>query len=160
MKSLFIVRNKIFLGSIIVLALFFVIYFVIGCFPLERVCFNDACLRVELASTPQERSQGLMFRHFLPRSRGMLFIFNKDDYWAFWMKNTYVPLDMIWLDTTRRVVHIVKNARPVRGDVIAHYVSAIPARYVVEAHTGFCEKNNIRLGDKARFKWIFLSKKI
>ncbi|MFH1691209.1 MAG: DUF192 domain-containing protein [Candidatus Omnitrophota bacterium] len=160
MRFLSIFRNKIILGSIIALGLFFAIYSAISYFPFEQVCFSDTCLHVELASTPQERSQGLMFRHFLPQDRGMLFIFEEDDYWAFWMKNTYVPLDMIWLDANRQVVHIIRNALPAKGDIAVHYVSAIPARYVVEAAAGFCEKNNIKLGQQAKFKWIFLPKKI
>lgn len=153
-------RNKVFLSICAVFSIFSLFYGFVLFFPLEQVCFNGACLRVELALTQQKRSQGLMFRKSLPKNRGMLFVFDEDDYWAFWMKNTYIPLDMIWLNADRQVVYIVKGARPARGGHAFQYIPAIPTRYVVEARAGFCKENNIQLGDQAKFKWIFLPKKL
>lgn len=160
MKRAVVLLKKIVVAGIVVVVVFAGFYALIRCFPFEQVCFNDACFHVELALTPHARSQGLMFRKFLPQNRGMLFVFGDDDYWTFWMKNTYVPLDMVWLNAEREVVHMVANAPPATEDNTPQYMPMIPARYVLEVNAGFCKKHNIKLGDQARFKWIFLPKKI
>jgi len=67
---------------------------------------------VELADTPQARAQGLMFRESLPKSRGMLFIYDRPQRAVFWMKNTLIPLDMIFADETGTVRHVHSNAVP------------------------------------------------
>ncbi len=160
MKYPVIFHKRAVLAGIVVLLIFIIFYILVRFFPIERVCFDEACLGVELALTPQKRSQGLMFREYLPRNRGMLFVFDSDDYWVFWMKNTHVPLDMIWLNADRQVVHIVKNVPVDKGENIPQYAPAVPARYVLETNAGFCGKYNIKLGDEAKFKWIFLPEKI
>jgi hypothetical protein len=70
---------------------------------------------VEVAVTPQERSRGLMFRESLPNRSGMLFVFSPPQPVAFWMKNTLIPLDIIFLDQTGAVVHVHEGAIP--GDL-------------------------------------------
>lgn len=129
-------------------------------FPLSRVCFRESCLYVELAKTQNQRNRGLMFRRHLAQDRGMLFVFTQDHFWSFWMKNTYIPLDIIWMDKDRKVVDIVKGVRPIRQENPPSFSPAFPARYVLEANAGFVEKNKIKIGDEVVFKWIFLSKEI
>ncbi|MFH0941149.1 MAG: DUF192 domain-containing protein [Candidatus Omnitrophota bacterium] len=124
------------------------------------VCVRGRCLKVELAATPDELSEGLMFRKYLSSARGMLFIFSKDDFWPFWMKNTLIPLDVIWLDKDKKIVDMVVNAQPAVTDNPYSFKPVSPARYVLEANAGFVEKNKISVGDEARFDWIFLPGKI
>ena len=124
------------------------------------VCVRGRCLKVELAATPEELSEGLMFRKHLSSARGMLFVFSKDDFWPFWMKNTFIPLDIIWLDKDKKIVDMIVNAQPAVTDNPYSFKPVSLARYVLEANAGFVEKNKISVGDEARFDWIFLSGKI
>ncbi|MBL4917307.1 DUF192 domain-containing protein [Szabonella alba] len=73
---------------------------------------GSARFSVELADTPQSRAQGLMFRESMPKSRGMLFIYESPQRAVFWMKNTLIPLDMIFADATGLVTHVHSNAVP------------------------------------------------
>jgi len=66
-------------------------------------------IQAEVADTPQKRAAGLMFRDHLKKDHGMLFFFNEPQAWTFWMKNTKIALDLIWLDGKKRVIHIEKN---------------------------------------------------
>lgn len=125
-----------------------------------QVCFQKTCLGVELALTAKQREHGLMFRRHLPDNQGMLFVFPNDDYWVFWMKNTYIPLDIVWLDSHHKVVDMVLNARPMALESPPAFKPAFRAQYVLEGNAGFVEKNKIQTGDQARIRWIFLPKKI
>ncbi len=118
-----------------------------------QVCFGqDVCLRVEVADTDAERQKGLMFRRSLPADRGMLFIFPQEDTWGFWMKNTNVPLDIIWMDSSGRVVGIAHNVQPSHLDQPPVFKNDRPAKYVLEANAGFADGNKIAVGDTARIR--------
>ena len=69
-------------------------------------------VRAELAVNDEERARGLMFRDQLMADQGMLFVFAEDEPHSFWMKNTLIPLDMLWLGSDRRIIHIEKNVPP------------------------------------------------
>jgi len=115
-------------------------------FP-KRVCFKKNCVEVELAITPEERAKGLMFRTFLQKNHGMLFIFPDMDYHSFWMKNTFIPLDIIWLDANQKVVFIHENAKPLSGIM----TPPKKARYVLEINKGMAKKMGIRRGIQLEF---------
>ena len=83
-----------------------------GQVELRLASGGSARFSVELADTPQARAQGLMFRENLPKSRGMLFIYERPQRAVFWMKNTLIPLDMIFADETGTVRHVHSNAVP------------------------------------------------
>lgn len=119
------------------------------------VTFHDSggplVLDVELADTPQEHATGLMNREFLSESEGMLFIFEGDSQRSFWMKNTLIPLDMIFINSSLDIVHIVDDARPCEASYsygCPTYKSALPAKYVVEANSGFAENHGIEPGQR------------
>ena len=76
------------------------------------ICFDNSYVEIEFATTPEERTIGLMNRTNIPENSGMLFIFDVEGIHKFWMKNTLVPLDMIWLDEKGRIIHIEKNVMP------------------------------------------------
>jgi uncharacterized membrane protein (UPF0127 family) len=106
-------------------------------------------VRVELARTPAERARGLMERRELAPDAGMLFLFDETSDHAFWMKNTLIPLDMIFAAEDGRIVGIVARAIP--GDLTARGVGA-PSRYVLEVNGGWAQAHGVAPGDRLRFE--------
>lgn len=106
-------------------------------------------VEVELAVTELEHERGLMFRRHLEEGHGMLFIFKTDDDRTFWMKNTLIPLDMIFIGHDHRVVGIVADASPLT--TTARDVGK-PCRYVVEVPGGWAQANHIVAGTLVRFE--------
>lgn len=115
---------------------------------LEKVCYQDYCFFVNIANSQEERAQGLMFIKKLKQNRGMLFTFEKDGDYAFWMKNTLIPLDIIWLDKDGNVVSVAKNTQPCKYDPCEKFKSDVPARFVLEINAGMAEKLGISPGSK------------
>ncbi len=114
---------------------------------LQITSFN-----VEIARTDEERARGLMFRKSLPEDRGMLFIFENERDHHFWMKNTYIPLDMIFINSNLEVVGIFENATPMSLDSISIGKSS---RYVLEINGGLSGKFGINTSTRAVFINIF-----
>ena len=104
-------------------------------------------VEVEISDSPEERAAGLMFREFLGENSGMLFIFDDETTRSFWMKNTLVPLDIIFISKDFEIVDI-KYAEPCKENPCISYVSKGPAEYVLEVNGNFTIKNNIKIGDK------------
>ena len=103
--------------------------------------------QVEIAADDQSRAMGLMFRDELPDDRGMLFLFRREAPRSFWMRNTRIPLDIIYLDRDLRVISIVSNARPCRQDPCPSYPSRGSAQYVLELNAGKASELGLRSGD-------------
>jgi uncharacterized protein len=112
------------------------------------MCFRGDCVNLEVADNDISRSKGLMFRESLREDSGMLFIFDSPGDYAFWMKNTLIPLDMIWLDGDLQVVHI-EHALPCKGDPCANYEPNHDARYVLEVNGGYTGRHGIVVGERA-----------
>ena len=106
---------------------------------------GDVNLKLEHANTPLSRSLGLMWRNHLPENGGMLFSFNQEAAQSFWMKNTLIPLDIIFLDSSYQVVKIHKNAQP---QDLTGIPSEKPSQYVIELVGGSAEKFGLMEGDK------------
>ena len=104
---------------------------------------------IEIANTDSERALGLMFRDKMKENQGMLFIFDNEDYRSFWMKNTILPLDMIFVNADFKITNIRKHTKPYD---LSQYTSTKPAKYVVEVNAGFTDKYNIKPGDKISFR--------
>lgn len=104
--------------------------------------------RVELAITPQERARGLMFREHLDANAGMLFLFDQMEVQSFWMKNTKIPLDMLFLDEEGMIVGIVENAEPLS---LTSRSVGLPSRYVLELNGGTSRRLGIEAGQRAVF---------
>ena len=113
-----------------------------------RVSIAGATYSVEIADEPDEQRQGLMFRDEMPRDHGMLFIFDREQPRSFWMKNTRIPLDIIYFDAERRLVSVVENARPCRTAQCPGYPSAGPAQYVLELNAGEAGRLDLEPGDR------------
>jgi uncharacterized membrane protein (UPF0127 family) len=107
----------------------------------------DHVLQVEVMRTEADRERGLMERRFLPADRGMLFQFDREQHVMMWMKNTYIPLDMIFLSRAGVVTHIAENAEPLSEAIIS---SNGPAFGVLEVNAGFARKIGLKDGDVVR----------
>ncbi|MFH0820710.1 MAG: DUF192 domain-containing protein [Candidatus Peregrinibacteria bacterium] len=107
-------------------------------------------LRVSLASTPDERAMGLMFVKKLSKNGGKLFIFDQPEVVSFWMKNTRIPLDMIFIGEDYKIKSIVHDVPPCpKGtEACTTYPSTEPVKYVLEVEAGYAEKHQIQVGDE------------
>ncbi len=112
------------------------IMLIAGCVDneLSSVMVNGKTYEVEIADSSEERSRGLMNREFLPEDKGMLFVFENEDYRSFWMKNTLIPLDIIFISSDFKVVDVV-TLEPC-NDVCISYESKEKAMYVLEVNEG------------------------
>ncbi len=127
-----------------------------ACDGVPRVVFEGsggikASFRVEVADTPQARRRGLMYRRELGTDEGMLFVFPKERNQSFWMKNTPLSLDIIFMDRRRRVVGIIHDTVPFSTRSVS---VGVPSLYVLEVRAGAARRNGIVAGDVARFERV------
>lgn len=108
-----------------------------------------ATVNVEVADTPHSREAGLMYRDDLGRDAGMIFVFSHSEPQTFWMKNTAIPLDMIFAAPDGRVIGIVANAEPYSETLLS-----VPGKsqYVLEVNGGFCKARGVLPGDRFDFR--------
>lgn len=109
---------------------------------------------LEVASTAASRARGLMFRDHLPRGRGMIFVFPTEEIQGFWMKNTLIPLDILWIDSAGAIVHIERDVPPCRADPCPTYSSPHPARYVLELAAGEAAHYTLEPGQRLALEGI------
>ena len=109
----------------------------------KNITFN-----VEVAKTIEERRIGLMYRKKLLNNEGMLFIFPREKIIQLWMKNTYIPLDVIFISENKVIVDIKKNMEKLSETIVK---SKVKSRYVLEFNAGLINKLNIEIGDKVLF---------
>lgn len=134
--------------------LFMLLFGLTGCAPgtshgnKSTVSIGEQTWAVELAVTKDQREKGLMHRSKLAPGSGMLFVFPTVSRTGFWMKNTLIPLDIIWLDKTKNVVHTSLNTPPCDQDPCPIYTTPVLSKYVLEVNGGtFTGK----IGDQAHF---------
>ena len=106
---------------------------------------------VELASDDASRAKGLMYRETMAAKTGMLFRFGQTRVVAMWMKNTFIPLDMVFADQSGRVTHIHRDAVPHSLEIIS---SQVPASYVLEINAGEADMFGVAVGDRLVHPWI------
>ena len=162
MKKL-VIPLKIFsiFNSSKMLCIFFVLLiFLISCAKNFNKNFSEISidngknlikLNVEIADDNEKRMKGLMFREKLNDNEGMLFVFDNEQNQTFWMKNTLIPLDIIFIDKDFRIVGI-KNAFPCKEDLCSLYKSLKPAKYVLEVNGNLTIKNEIEVGNRIILK--------
>jgi uncharacterized membrane protein (UPF0127 family) len=120
-----------------------------------RIVFPDNfVVHVEIASDDSTRAQGLMFRDQLAPDRGMIFLFPKSGDYPFWMKNTLIPLDMIWIDDQRRIVHVAANVPPCKADPCPSVPAGGNAMYVLEVAAGVASRHGLAKGQTLRFEGL------
>jgi len=131
--------------------------FFIGCsaqngLTQDQVCFQNHCYEVEIVQKGEELARGLQFRQFLPKNRGMLFIFPQNARHSFWMKDTLIPLDIIWLDYARLVVYIQHNVTPCVQDPCPIYTPPTEAMYVLELNAHQAHTLQLKEGNQLEFR--------
>ncbi|MBU5689641.1 MAG: DUF192 domain-containing protein [Candidatus Aenigmatarchaeota archaeon] len=104
-------------------------------------------LNLEVADTFEEMSRGLMFRQKLGESEGMIFVFDKEKMTSFWMKNTLIPLDMIFVSENGTINEIKVDVQPCYQDPCETYPSKYPSKFVIELNANYTVKKNINVGD-------------
>jgi uncharacterized protein len=124
--------------------------------PRARVLLRDAFggvhrVEVEVAATPESRTRGLMWREELPAGQGMLFIFPREEVQSFWMRNTLIPLDMIFIDARGRIVGIIERAEP---RTLTGRSVGVPGRYVLEVPGGWSQSVGLKRGGTVEFQGL------
>jgi uncharacterized membrane protein (UPF0127 family) len=104
---------------------------------------------IEIADTPEKRAKGLMFRNHLPEMAGMLFLFDEAGPRSFWMKNTFISLDILYINADKSVVQIYENTQVKSTQSL---ICEKPALYVLELNGGTCEKLGVKEGDKIEYQ--------
>jgi len=117
----------------------------------SEVCFEGNCFDVEVVDSDSERARGLMFREELCDECGMLFVFDDNGRYPFWMKNTLIYLDIIWIDENKEVVFIEENADPCLDEICFSYDPGVEARYVFEINGGKASGIGLGVGDVIEF---------
>jgi uncharacterized protein len=117
----------------------------------DQVCFKEKCFSVEMVSKDEDMRRGLQFRTALGKEEGMLFIFADAKRHGFWMKDTLIPLDIIWLDYARRIVHIA-SVPPCTSDPCPVFMPPKEASYVLEINQGEARSMQLTIGEAATFK--------
>jgi uncharacterized protein len=115
----------------------------LGPLPTIQVSIGTKTFTLEVADTTPERTQGLMYRTSMPANHGMLFVFAQEEWLGFWMKNTEIPLDIIYLNKDRRVVSIHQMAP---RDLTSTFAAA-PSKYAIELNLNTARTLNLKLGD-------------
>ena len=108
-------------------------------------------ISAEIAKTKEQLSVGLSKRKDLPENQGMLFLFNEEQFLVFWMKDTLIPLDLIFLNKDKQIVKIVHEAQPCFGENCPSYFSDFESQYVIEVLGGFCDKYQINEASTVNF---------
>lgn len=144
--------NKIFL-----VVIFILIFLISGVFLVfikqpekkwGKVCFKEHCFDVQLAQNNVERTKGLMFQKSLEQNKGMLFLFDKEVKHSFWMKNTFISLDIIWINQNNKIVFISENNQPCKWYDCPSIKPIADARYVLEVNSGIVKKIELKIGDE------------
>jgi len=108
-------------------------------------------VKVEIASRPSQQRRGLMFRQHLDPDAGMLFVYRADGPRYFWMKNTYLSLDMLFIGSNLRIVGIIEKAEPLTETKRS---VDLPSRFILEVNGGFVRKHGVSIGSRVRFENI------
>ncbi len=133
----------------VLLFLLLAVVFISACTQQDYVLMNGSKVKVEIANSAQEKSIGLMHRPSLEQNAGMLFMFQDEEIRTFWMKNTLIPLDMIFISKGLKVVDVIE-AEPCREDPCALYTGNERAQYVLEVNRGYAREHHISIGSPVK----------
>lgn len=147
------IKYKKFYFLFIILIIIIVLLIIMFSFRKSKdlVCINGKCVEVLIADNQVSREKGLMFEKELCSSCGMLFNFESSGKYGFWMKNTLIPLDIIWIDSDYRIIDYVNADTCIDTECISYYPEKI-YKYALEVNQGYFIKNNLSIGDKVEIK--------
>lgn len=114
----------------------------------RKVRIDTAVVWVEIADRPELRQRGLMFRKELPEDEGMLFVFERPEIQSFWMRNTYIPLDIAFIDEKGRITDI-HQMKPL--DEEPRYESSVPVPFAIELNQGWFARRGIKVGAQVSY---------
>jgi len=117
---------------------------------LTPITIGQKNINVEIADTPQKRQQGLMHRKKLNKDEGMLFIFTSEQTLSFWMKNTYIPLSIAYINKNCNIIDIQDMYPLKKNEPEKTYPSKAQSQLALEVNLGWFKKNNINLGDQIK----------
>ena len=133
----------------LILNFFLISFYTFSNEKIELSIYNkNITFNVEVAKTIEERRTGLMYRKKLLNNEGMLFIFPREKIIQLWMKNTYIPLDVIFISENKVIVDIKKNMEKLSETIVK---SKVKSRYALEFNAGLINKLDIEIGDKVLF---------
>lgn len=141
-----------------IVILFLVIVLVILFNPFKttrytKVRVSNFTVNAEIADTSLTQAKGLMGRKSLAENEGMLFLFDTEDYYGFWMFNMSIPIDIIFMDKNKIVVDILQNAQPC-GLSCESYAPKEKAMYALEVKANFTERHGVKIGSKIDFRLV------
>lgn len=143
--------KKFSAGFAVVFFLSSIFVFVGGCRARakeNRACYDKQCYMIELAISEQQKTKGLQEREHLDKNAGMLFALDGRTVRKFWMKDTLIPLDMLWLDYTGKIIYIEHAAVACEKDPCPTYGPDVPASYVLEINAGQSAQRDMRVGER------------
>ena len=135
---------------VLLMIIFTIGIFVVDFYPKEKVCFVESkdCFWVDVAKTLDERQQGLMGVKSLGNKEGMLFVFPESGNHSFWMKDTLIELDIVWINSDREVVYVEHGAMPCLVEECEVYSPGIDSGYVLEVKGGRMNELGLGIGSK------------
>lgn len=149
--------NKLLVGSLLFLiAIGGVVAYSVTQSETTHIMIGGVLLTVELAKTSAAQQKGLSGKPSLPNDHGMLFVFDHQDYWGFWMVEMHFPLDIIWFNSNRQVVFIERDLPPCTPQNCPVFTPNAKAMYVLEVNAGFVEAHQITFGSTFTFVGILL----
>jgi uncharacterized membrane protein (UPF0127 family) len=113
----------------------------------KEIFIGNTRIHAELADTPEKMTRGLSGRKYIDKNKGMIFSYNEPGIYSFWMKDMKFPIDIIWVGANEKIVDITKSAIP--ESYPKTFSSKEPAKYVIETNSGWCDQNNIKIGNTA-----------
>jgi len=147
--------NRLIVGSLLFLiAIGGVVAYSVTQSETTHIMIAGILLTVEFAKTSTAQQKGLSGRPSLPNDHGMLFVFDHEDYWGFWMVDMKFPLDIIWFNSNRQVVFIERNLPPCTPQNCPIFTANAKAMYVLEVNAGFVEAHQITFGSTFTFVGI------
>lgn len=136
----------------ILLFLFCGVFLLCGCGQSKVFLPDGSAVQIEIADTPKKAERGLMFRETLDEQKGMLFVFEKDDFRLFWMKNTLIDLDMVFIDSNGVITSIASQVPHSYLGAPEEEITQVPGwgKYVLEIKGGTAQKHNLKQGDSLK----------
>jgi len=142
-------KRELLLFGLFVLTLIALLLFNVRGKTPHILRIGEVEIKIELVTTSEERAKGLSGLESMPENQGMLFVFDKSDYYSFWMKDMNFAIDIIWIDEDKKIIDITHNADP--QSYPQTFTPRLRAQYVLEVNAGWAKERGVEIGDLADF---------